>query len=77
MILVNWEPLAASSFYLGPMRNTARVGRNAGEFITFLMKETGAKWTDMHFIGNLSGGIYLFSMFLKFSVVFFIKKVEI
>lgn len=52
VILVDWEPLAASTFYLGPMHNTARVGTDAANFIDFLVKETGLKTEDVHFIGT-------------------------
>ncbi|XP_011648264.1 pancreatic triacylglycerol lipase isoform X2 [Pogonomyrmex barbatus] len=55
VILVDWEPLAASTFYLGPMRNTVRVGTDAANFIDFLVKETGLKTEDVHFIGHSLG----------------------
>ncbi|XP_011066454.1 PREDICTED: pancreatic triacylglycerol lipase [Acromyrmex echinatior] len=55
VILVDWEPLAASTFYLGPMHNTARVGTNAANFIDFLVRETGLKTEDVHFIGHSLG----------------------
>lgn len=48
---MDWEPLAASTFYLGPMQNTVRVGTDAANFIDFLVKETGLKTKDVHFIG--------------------------
>lgn len=51
MILVDWQPLAANTFYLGPMRNTEKVGQTAAEFIDFLVKETGLKPEVIHFIG--------------------------
>ncbi|XP_011871895.1 PREDICTED: uncharacterized protein LOC105564259 isoform X3 [Vollenhovia emeryi] len=52
VVLVDWEPLAASTFYLGPMHNTVRVGTDAAKFIDFLVKETGLKTEDVHFIGK-------------------------
>ena len=52
VILVDWEPLASSTFYLGPMQNTGRVGRDAGRFIDYLVKETGFNTKDIHFIGT-------------------------
>ncbi|XP_070164926.1 pancreatic triacylglycerol lipase [Polyergus mexicanus] len=55
VILVDWEPLAASTFYLGPMQNTVRVGTDAANFINFLVKETGLKTKDVHFIGHSLG----------------------
>ncbi|XP_012523445.1 pancreatic triacylglycerol lipase isoform X2 [Monomorium pharaonis] len=55
VILVDWEPLAASTFYLGPMQNTVRVGNDAANFIDFLVKETGLKTEDVHFIGHSLG----------------------
>ena len=62
---MDWEPLAASTFYLGPMHNTARVGTNAANFIDFLVRETGLKTEDVHFIGTLSSIIqyYLFIIY--------------
>lgn len=58
VILVDWEPLASSTFYLGPMQNTARVGSETGQFIDYLVKETGLKTEDVHFIGELSDSDY-------------------
>ncbi|KYN00822.1 Pancreatic triacylglycerol lipase [Cyphomyrmex costatus] len=55
VILVDWEPLAASTFYLGPMYNTVNVGTNAANFIDFLVRETGLKTEDVHFIGHSLG----------------------
>ncbi|XP_018299881.1 pancreatic triacylglycerol lipase isoform X3 [Mycetomoellerius zeteki] len=55
VILVDWEPLAASTFYLGPMHNTASVGTDAANFIDFLVRETGLKTEDVHFIGHSLG----------------------
>ncbi|XP_024939113.1 pancreatic triacylglycerol lipase isoform X2 [Cephus cinctus] len=55
VILVDWEPLAASTFYLGPMKNTDRVGKDAGKFIDFLVTETGLKTQDVHFLGHSLG----------------------
>ncbi|XP_011871896.1 PREDICTED: pancreatic triacylglycerol lipase isoform X4 [Vollenhovia emeryi] len=55
VVLVDWEPLAASTFYLGPMHNTVRVGTDAAKFIDFLVKETGLKTEDVHFIGHSLG----------------------
>ena len=52
VLVVNWEPLAGSTFYLGPMRNTAKVGAKAAEFIDFLNRETGLSTDSIHFIGN-------------------------
>lgn len=52
VILVDWQPLAASTFYLGPMRNTERVGKTAAEFIDFLVVETGVRTEDIHFLGT-------------------------
>lgn len=54
VILVDWEPLAASTFYLGPMQNTVRVGRDAANFIDFLVEETNLKPEDVHFLGIFS-----------------------
>lgn len=51
IILVDWEPLAASTFYLGPMQNTVRVGKDAANFIDFLVSETDLKAEDVHFLG--------------------------
>ena len=51
VFLVNWEPMAASTFYLGPMRNTGKVGAKAAEFIDFLVSETGLTTDNIHFIG--------------------------
>lgn len=50
--MVDWEPLAASTFYLGPMRNTRRVGKTAAEFIDFLVSETGVRTEQIHFLGT-------------------------
>lgn len=50
--MVDWEPLASSTFYLGPMRNTADVGAEAGKFIDFLNKVTGCPLNNIHFIGK-------------------------
>ncbi|XP_043268297.1 pancreatic lipase-related protein 2-like [Venturia canescens] len=55
VFLVDWEPLASSTFYLGPMRNTGRVGSEAGRFIDYLVEETGLKTEDVHFIGHSLG----------------------
>ncbi|CAD6208484.1 GSCOCG00003496001-RA-CDS [Cotesia congregata] len=55
VILVDWEPLAASTFYLGPMRNTADVGAEAGKFIEFLVQETGVPRKNIHFLGHSLG----------------------
>ena len=55
VILVDWQPLAASTFYLGPMRNTERVGKTAAEFIDFLVAETGLKTENIHFLGHSLG----------------------
>ncbi|XP_051156085.1 inactive pancreatic lipase-related protein 1-like isoform X2 [Leptopilina boulardi] len=55
VFLVDWQPLAASTFYLGPMRNTEQVGQNAGQFIDFLISETGLSPRDIHFIGHSLG----------------------
>lgn len=52
VILVDWEPLAASTFYLGPMRNTQRVGKTAAAFIDFLIAETNLHTEDVHFLGK-------------------------
>lgn len=54
MFLVDWQPLAASTFYLGPMRNTEKVGQDAGQFIDFLVRETGLNPQFVHFIGKYS-----------------------
>lgn len=51
--MVDWQLLAASTFYLGPMRNTERVGRTSAEFIDFLVAETELKTENIHFIGIL------------------------
>ncbi|XP_068972803.1 pancreatic triacylglycerol lipase-like [Bombus flavifrons] len=55
VIMVDWQPLAASTFYLGPMRNTERVGRTSAEFIDFLVAETELKTENIHFIGHSLG----------------------
>ncbi|CAL7934488.1 unnamed protein product [Xylocopa violacea] len=55
VIMVDWQPLAASTFYLGPMRNTERVGRTAAEFIDFLVAETGIETENIHFLGHSLG----------------------
>ncbi|XP_076296109.1 pancreatic triacylglycerol lipase [Lasioglossum baleicum] len=55
VIMVDWQPLAASTFYLGPMRNTETVGRTAAEFIDFLGAETGLKTENIHFLGHSLG----------------------
>ncbi|XP_043498851.1 pancreatic triacylglycerol lipase-like [Polistes fuscatus] len=55
IILVDWEPLAASTFYLGPMQNTVRVGKDAANFIDFLVSETDLKAEDVHFLGHSLG----------------------
>ncbi|XP_017755945.1 PREDICTED: pancreatic lipase-related protein 2-like [Eufriesea mexicana] len=55
VIMVDWQPLAASTFYLGPMRNTERVGRTTAEFINFLVAETGLKTKNIHFLGHSLG----------------------
>ncbi|XP_015115611.2 pancreatic triacylglycerol lipase [Diachasma alloeum] len=55
VILVDWEPLASSTFYLGPMQNTWKVGKQAGIFIDFLAQETGAIPGHIHFIGHSLG----------------------
>ncbi|XP_016838416.1 pancreatic lipase-related protein 2-like [Nasonia vitripennis] len=55
VFLVNWEPMAASTFYLGPMRNTGKVGAKAAEFIDFLVRETGLATDNIHFIGHSLG----------------------
>ncbi|XP_014472007.1 PREDICTED: pancreatic triacylglycerol lipase [Dinoponera quadriceps] len=55
IIIVDWEPLAASTFYLGPMHNTVRVGTDAANFIDFLVSKTGLKTEDVHFIGHSLG----------------------
>lgn len=52
--MVDWQPLAASTFYLGPMRNTERVGKTAAEFIEFLVTETGLQTENIHFLGTYS-----------------------
>lgn len=51
VILVDWEPLAASTFYLGPMQNTVRVGKDAANFIDFLVTQTDLTAEDVHFLG--------------------------
>jgi hypothetical protein len=43
--------MAASTFYLGPMRNTYKVGRKTAEFIDFLVHDTGLATDNIHFIG--------------------------
>ncbi|XP_015190440.1 PREDICTED: pancreatic triacylglycerol lipase-like isoform X3 [Polistes dominula] len=55
IILVDWEPLAASTFYLGPMQNTVSVGKDAANFIDFLVSETGLRVEDVHFLGHSLG----------------------
>ncbi|KAI4503412.1 hypothetical protein M0802_001634 [Mischocyttarus mexicanus] len=55
IILVDWEPLAASTFYLGPAHNTVRVGKDAANFIDFLVSETDLKAEDVHFLGHSLG----------------------
>lgn len=50
--MVDWQPLAASTFYLGPMRNTEKVGLAAAEFIDFLGAKTGLKTENIHFLGT-------------------------
>ncbi|KAG7213927.1 hypothetical protein KM043_003127 [Ampulex compressa] len=55
VILVDWEPLAASTFYLGPMQNTQRVGKLAARFIDFLVAETGIEAGALHFVGHSLG----------------------
>ncbi|KAK2578055.1 hypothetical protein KPH14_008470 [Odynerus spinipes] len=55
VILVDWEPLAASTFYLGPMQNTVRVGKDAANFIDYLVAETDLKAEDIHFLGHSLG----------------------
>ncbi|XP_023246559.1 pancreatic triacylglycerol lipase-like [Copidosoma floridanum] len=55
VFVVNWEPLAASTFYLGPMRNTGKVGAKAAEFIDFLARQTGMDTNRVHFIGHSLG----------------------
>lgn len=52
VIMVDWEPLAASTFYLGPMHNTQRVGKVAAEFIDFLIAQTGLQAENIHFLGT-------------------------
>lgn len=59
VIMVDWQPLAANTFYLGPMRNTERVGQTAAEFIDFLIKETGANTKDIHFLGTQYGHMFI------------------
>lgn len=49
--MVDWQPLAASTFYLGPMQNTKLVGKAAAEFIDFLAAETGLETENIHFLG--------------------------
>ena len=39
------------------MRNTEKVGQNAGQFIDFIIRETGLNLQDIHFIGNYSQNI--------------------
>lgn len=51
---MDWEPLAASTFYLGPMQNTAKVGADAARFIDLTVKQTGLKTKHIHFIGKKS-----------------------
>ncbi|KZC09780.1 Pancreatic triacylglycerol lipase [Dufourea novaeangliae] len=55
VIMIDWQPLAASTFYLGPMRNTEKVGKTAAEFIDFLVAETGLKTENVHFLGHSLG----------------------
>ncbi|XP_012286201.1 pancreatic triacylglycerol lipase-like [Orussus abietinus] len=55
IFMVDWEPLAASSFYLGPVHNTVTVGTDAAMFIEFLAREAGVKIGDVHFIGHSLG----------------------
>ncbi|XP_076629273.1 pancreatic triacylglycerol lipase [Colletes latitarsis] len=55
VIMVDWQPLAASTFYLGPMRNTERVGKTTAEFIDFLVAETGLNTENIHFLGHSLG----------------------
>ncbi|XP_033225039.1 inactive pancreatic lipase-related protein 1-like [Belonocnema kinseyi] len=55
VFLVDWQPLAASTFYLGPMRNTEKVGQDAGQFIDFLIRVTGLNPQFIHFIGHSLG----------------------
>ncbi|XP_078036541.1 pancreatic triacylglycerol lipase [Augochlora pura] len=55
VIMVDWQPLAASTFYLGPMRNTEKVGKTAAEFINFLSGQTGLKTENIHFLGHSLG----------------------
>ncbi|XP_035723151.1 pancreatic triacylglycerol lipase-like [Vespa mandarinia] len=55
VILVDWEPLAASTFYLGPMQNTVRVGKDAANFIDFLVTETDLTAENVHFLGHSLG----------------------
>ncbi|KOC63514.1 Pancreatic triacylglycerol lipase [Habropoda laboriosa] len=55
VIMVDWQPLAASTFYLGPMHNTKNVGETVAQFIDFLVRETGLKPKDVHFLGHSLG----------------------
>ncbi|XP_008548048.1 phospholipase A1 [Microplitis demolitor] len=55
VILVDWEPMASSTFYLGPMKNTAQVGARAAELLDYLVQEFGADLNDMHFLGHSLG----------------------
>lgn len=58
VFLVDWEPLAASTFYLGPMANTGKVGKDAARFIDFLAQKGQLKSQDVHFIGEWIRVIY-------------------
>lgn len=51
IIMVDWQPLAASTFYLGPIQNTKLVGKVAAKFIDFLAAETGLETENIHFLG--------------------------
>ncbi|XP_066598386.1 pancreatic triacylglycerol lipase-like [Prorops nasuta] len=55
IIVVDWEPLAASTFYLGPMQNTKQVGKETAAFVDFLVSELPIKTEDIHFIGHSLG----------------------
>ncbi|XP_006567189.2 pancreatic triacylglycerol lipase isoform X1 [Apis mellifera] len=55
IIMVDWQPLAASTFYLGPIQNTKLVGKVAAKFIDFLAAETGLETENIHFLGHSLG----------------------
>ncbi|XP_034950778.1 pancreatic triacylglycerol lipase isoform X3 [Chelonus insularis] len=55
VILVDWEPLASNTWYLGPMKNTEKVGAEAGKFIDYLISETGLSLDNIHFLGHSLG----------------------